>query len=139
MQALSLILQFLQAPHQSTPQALSTAESLIAEAHNATLLTGTQAAAAQLDDIKFVCLHLDALKRAGHIYRAPPMLVRSAGDVEEISAALLLEQAAVSNLATRHRRKAGFHYCLAAIRYETTGAVSTNTHISLMFTTNEDL
>lgn len=46
--------------------------------------------------------------------------------VEEVSAALLLEQAAVTDLSLRptaFRRKAGFHYCMAAIRYEKIGLV----------------
>lgn len=47
--------------------------------------------------------------------------------MEEITAALLLEQAAVAELSiydTPFRRKAAFHLSMAAQRYEKTGYVS---------------
>ena len=52
--------------------------------------------------------------------------------VEEISAALFLEQAAIANLELRPRparRKAAFHFCMAGQRYEKTGMVSCHLRI----------
>lgn len=100
-------------------------DNYLEQAYNASVVL-TSSAIAQLDDMKGTCLFYEAYKQTNDLALASSALCRSAGEVEEISAALFLEQAAVAELKIRPRparRKAAFHLCMAGQRYEKIGMV----------------
>ncbi|ORY80223.1 ER-golgi trafficking TRAPP I complex 85 kDa subunit-domain-containing protein [Leucosporidium creatinivorum] len=89
-------------------------------------LSGAQAGVVDLDGLKAVMLYYEAYRVVGDWRAAPEGLVRGAGEIDEISSALLLEQAALADLhlPKPSRRKYAFHLAMAAARYEKSGLKS---------------
>ncbi|KAI5480856.1 (transport protein particle) complex protein Trs85 [Pseudohyphozyma bogoriensis] len=79
-----------------------------------------------LDGLQSMMLYYEAYRIIGDWRPAPVGLIRTAGESEEITSAVLLEQAAISDLMLPlpSKRKYGFHMTMAAARYEKTGLKS---------------
>ncbi|GAA5861311.1 hypothetical protein JCM1840_005328 [Sporobolomyces johnsonii] len=86
------------------------------------------ASSIDLDGLRATMLYYEAYLSLGDCRFAPGMLVRAAGEADEVANAVLLEQAALADLklgeggrGRAHRRKYAVHMVMAAARYEKSG------------------
>ncbi|GAA5918451.1 hypothetical protein JCM1841_003975 [Sporobolomyces salmonicolor] len=84
-----------------------------------------------LDALRATMLYYEAYLSLGDCRFAPGMLIRAAGEADEVASAVLLEQAALADLKLgeggrerAHRRKYAVHMVMAAARYEKSGLKS---------------